>query len=49
MLSALYRLPREAVRAFIVWALGGEPVIKGPEPVYDPAALDKIVAGIKNP
>lgn len=47
MLAALYRLPRSAVRAFIIWALGGEPVIPGQEPIYDPAALDKIAAEIK--
>jgi hypothetical protein len=49
MLSALYNMPRDAVRALIVWALGGEPVLRLPDPAYDPAALDKVVSDIKNP
>lgn len=35
------------IRKLIAWALGGEPVIKGPEPIYDPAALDKVQADLK--
>ncbi len=47
MLSALYNIPKASLRALIVWALGGEPVMRAPDPAYDPAALDKIVAGLK--
>jgi hypothetical protein len=49
MLNALYNMPRDAVRALIVWALGGEPLLKQPDPPYDPAAMDLIMADLKNP
>jgi len=35
------------LRKIIVWALGGEPVIRQPDPLYDAAALDKIVREIQ--
>lgn len=38
---------RALIRKIIVWALGGEPVMRGAEPPYDPAALDKIAAQLK--
>ena len=47
MLTALYNLPRDKLRALIVWALGGEPLVRGPDPAYDPAALDKVIADLK--
>jgi hypothetical protein len=40
---------RAKLRKLIIWALGGEPVLKQPDPAYDPVALDKIVSDIKNP
>jgi hypothetical protein len=49
MLSALYNMPREAVRSLIVWALGGEPLLKQPDPPYDPAGIDAVAAELKNP
>jgi hypothetical protein len=38
---------RKLLRRIIVWALGGEPVIRGAEPTYDPATLDKIAARLR--
>jgi hypothetical protein len=40
----MFKMPKARLRALIVWALGGEPVVRGPDPVYDPAALDKVVS-----
>jgi hypothetical protein len=48
-MQAIFKIPQDTLRALIVWALGGEPVLKQPEPAYDPAALDAVVAEIKNP
>jgi hypothetical protein len=42
MLTALYKLPRTALRAVIIWALGA-----GPELVNDAAGMDKIAADAK--
>jgi hypothetical protein len=49
MLSALFKLPQDAVRSLIVWALGGEPLLKQPEPAHDPAGIDAVAAELKNP
>ena len=49
MLNALFKLPRESVQALIVWALGGEPVLRADDPPYDAAELDAVVAEIKTP
>jgi hypothetical protein len=40
---------KKKLRELIVWALGGEPVLKQPDPAYDPVALDKVVFDIRNP
>jgi hypothetical protein len=48
-MQAIFKLPQDTLRALIVWALGGEPLLKQPDPPYDPAALDAVVAEIKNP
>jgi hypothetical protein len=49
MLAALFKLPQNAVRSLIVWALGGEPLLKQPDPPYDPAGIDAVAAELKNP
>lgn len=38
---------RAIVRKIIVWALGGEPVIKGPEVAHDAAGLDKVISSLR--
>jgi hypothetical protein len=37
------------IRKLIVWALGGAPILRGSDPIHDAAALDKVIAEIKNP
>lgn len=44
MLTALYKLPREALRALIIWALTAEQ-----PPPNDAAGMDKIAAEQKGP
>lgn len=38
---------RPLLRKIIVWALGGEPVIRGPEVAHDAAGLDKEIAELR--
>lgn len=38
---------RALARKIIVWALGGEPVIKGPEVAHDAAGLDKVISELR--
>jgi hypothetical protein len=48
-MQAIFKLPQDTLRALIVWALGGEPLLKQPDPPYDPAGIDAVAAELKNP
>jgi len=38
---------RSLIRKLIIWALGGEPVLRGPDVPHDAAGLDKEIAALR--